>query len=150
MKIKNLILCSVMGLVLTSCATKQSAISQLEDFSTELRDNSRYYGAEDWQKAGKKFVKIRKNVSKHEFDYTAEEKARIGRLEGECARYMAKGAKEGFFDKLRNQGYPRRHPGDVNQLLILKITINDEETNVCMQHDAAECVDSVGTVRQRH
>ena len=104
MKIKNLILCSVVGLVLTSCATKQSAIGQLEDFATELRDHSRYYGAEDWQKAGKKFVKIRKNVSKHEFDYTAEEKARIGRLEGDCARYMAKGAKEGFFDKLQNIG----------------------------------------------
>ena len=104
MKIKNLILCSVMGLVLTSCATKQSAISQLEDFTYELRDNSRNYDVEDWQKAGKKFLKIRKNVSKHEFDYTAEEKTRIGRLEGECARYMAKGAKEGFFDKLQNIG----------------------------------------------
>ena len=104
MKIKNLILCSVMGLVLSSCATKQSAISQLEDFTYELRDNSRNYDVEDWQKAGKKFLKIRKNVSKHEFDYTAEEKARIGRLEGECARYMAKGAKEGFFDKLQNIG----------------------------------------------
>ena len=104
MKIKNLILCSMMGVVLMSCATKQSAISQLEDFTYELRDNSRYYIAEDWQKAGKKFVKIRMNISKHEFDYTAEEKAKIGRLEGDCARYMAKGARDGFFDKLQNIG----------------------------------------------
>ena len=58
----------------------------------------------DWEKAGKKFVKIRKNVSKHEFDYTAEEKAKVGKLEGECARYMTKGAKEGVFDKLKNIG----------------------------------------------
>ena len=104
MKIKNLILCSMMGVVLMSCATKQSAISQLEDFTYELRDNSRYYDVEQWQKAGKKFVKIRKNISKHEFDYTAEEKAKIGRLEGDCARYMAKGARDGFFDKLQNIG----------------------------------------------
>lgn len=104
MKIKKLMLCCVAGLLLTSCATKQSAINQLENFSYELRDHSRNYGAEDWQKAGEKFVKIRKNVSKHEFDYTAEEKAKIGRLEGDCARYMARGAKEGFFDKLQNFG----------------------------------------------
>jgi hypothetical protein len=43
-------------------------------------------------------------VSKYEFDYTAEEKAKVGKLEGECARYMARGAKEGFFDKLKNIG----------------------------------------------
>ena len=104
MKIKNLILCGVVGLLLTSCATKDSAITQLEDFTYELRDNSRNYDVEDWQKAGKKFLKIRKNVSKHEFDYTAEEKAKIGRLEGDCARYRTKGAKEGFFDKLQNIG----------------------------------------------
>lgn len=102
MKIKNLILCGVVGVMLTSCATKENAITQLEDFSYELRDNSRNYDVEDWQKAGKKFLKIRKSVSKHEFDYTAEEKAKIGRLEGDCARYMAKGAKEGFFDKVQN------------------------------------------------
>ncbi len=104
MKIRNLILCSVMGVMLASCATKQSAITQLEEFTYELRDNSRNYDVDDWQKAGKRFLKIRKDVSKHEFDYTAEEKAKIGRLEGDCARYMAKGAKDGFFDKLQNIG----------------------------------------------
>ena len=89
---------------LASCSTKQSAISQLEDFSYELRDHSRYYDTKDWEKAGKRFVNIREKISKHEFDYTAEEKAKIGRLEGECAKYMAKGAKEGVFDKLKNIG----------------------------------------------
>ena len=104
MRVKRLIVCGVLGLVLMSCSTKQSAISQLEDFSYELRDHSRYYDAEDWEKAGKKFVKIRERISKHEFDYTAEEKARIGKLEGQCASYMVKGAKDGFFDKLMNIG----------------------------------------------
>ena len=104
MKTKKLIICCLMALVLASCSTKQRAIDQLESFSTELRDHSRYYDVKDWEKAGKKFVKIRKSVSKHEFDYTAEEKAKIGKLEGECARYMARGAKEGVFDKLKNIG----------------------------------------------
>ena len=94
----------MMGLMLVSCSTKQSAIEQLENFSKELRDNSRHYDADDWEKAGKKFVKIRKQVSKHEFDYTAEEKAKIGKLEGQHATYMAKGATEGFFDKVKNIG----------------------------------------------
>lgn len=105
MKIKHLILCGAMGLMMVSCSTtKQSAINQLEDFSYELRDHSRYYNVDDWEKAGKKFVSIRDKICKHEFDYTPEEKTKIGRLEGDCAKYMAKGAKEGVFDKLKNIG----------------------------------------------
>ena len=102
MNIKNLILCGALGLVMMSCSTKQNAINQLEDFSYELRDHSRYYDADEWEKAGKKFVNIRKKISKHEFDYTPEEKAKIGRLEGDCAKYMAKGAKDGVFDKIKS------------------------------------------------
>ena len=57
MNIKNLILCGALGLAMVSCSTKQNAINQLEDFSYELRDHSRYYDADEWEKAGKKFVK---------------------------------------------------------------------------------------------
>ena len=104
MKIRNLILCGALVLVMTACSTKQSAINQLENFSYELRDNSRNYDADDWEKAGKKFVKIREKIHKHEFDYTAAEKSKIGRLESDCVKYMARGAKDGVFDKLKNIG----------------------------------------------
>ena len=104
MKIRNLILCGVMVLTMTACSTKQSAINQLENFSYELRDNSRNYDTDDWERAGKKFVKIREKINKHEFDYTAAEKSKIGRLEADCVKYMAKGAKDGVFDKLKNIG----------------------------------------------
>ena len=104
MKIRNYILCGAMILAMTACSTKQSAINQLEDFSYELRDNSRNYDADDWERAGKKFVKIREKINKHEFDYTASEKSKIGRLEANCVKYMAKGAKDGVFDKLKNIG----------------------------------------------
>ena len=104
MKIRNIILFGAMMLIFTACATKQSAISQLEDFSYELRDHSRDYDIDDWERAGKKFVKIRKKINKHEFDYTEAEKTKIGRLEANCVRYMAKGAKDGVFDKLKNIG----------------------------------------------
>ena len=62
MKIRTLILCGAMALVMASCSTKQSAISQLEDLSYELRDHSRYYNTNDWEKAGKKFVNIREKT----------------------------------------------------------------------------------------
>lgn len=88
-------------MLFASCSTKQTAINQLESFSTELRDHSRYYDIQDWEKAGKKFVDITKKVRKYELDYTPEEKARIGKLEGECAGYMARGAKDNVTDRLR-------------------------------------------------
>jgi hypothetical protein len=90
-----------MVLLLASCSAKQTAINQLEKFSIELRDHSRYYDVQDWEKAGQKFVKITKKVKKYETEYTAEEKSRIGRLEGECAGYMARGAKDNVTDRLR-------------------------------------------------
>ena len=100
MKTIKLIICGVMVLMLASCSTKQSAINQLESFSTELRDHSRYYDVQDWEKAGKKFVDVTKKVKKYQMDYTPEELARIGKLEGECAGYMARGAKENITDRL--------------------------------------------------
>ena len=99
-KISLFIACGVMALMLTSCSTKQSAINQLESFSTELRDHSRYYDVQDWERAGKKFVDVTKKVKKYQMDYTPEELARIGKLEGECAGYMARGAKENITDRL--------------------------------------------------
>ncbi len=101
MKTIKLIFSCVMVLLLASCSAKQTAINQLEKFSIELRDHSRYYDVQDWEKAGQKFVKITKKVKKYETEYTAEEKSRIGRLEGECAGYMARGAKDNVTDRLR-------------------------------------------------
>ena len=89
---------------LSSCNTKQHAINRLEKFSVELRDHSAQYSVNEWKKAGEKFVDIRKDISKHELDYTPDEKTKIGKLEGKCAGYMAKGMKEGVFDKLKAFG----------------------------------------------
>ena len=99
-KINFMIACGVLALMLTSCSTKQSAINQLENFSYELRNHCRYYDVQDWENAGKKFVKLTKTVKKYELKYTPEELARIGRLEGECAGYMARGAKNNITDRL--------------------------------------------------
>ena len=99
----------VAAIAVSSCATRESAINDLQNFSYELRDNSQYYTAKKWRKAVNKwkkavnkFGKIRKNISR--FDYTAAERQRIGKLEGDCARYMVKGAKEGVVDKVLGAG----------------------------------------------
>lgn len=83
-------------LTFTSCSTKMSAIRQMEDLSTDLRDNSAYYNANDWKEAGEKFIAIRKKMSK--YDYTPAERRQIGELEGQCAKYMVTGLKDGVLN----------------------------------------------------
>ena len=99
----------VLGLVLivamlsvSSCATRESAINDLENFSYELRDNSQYYTAKKWRRAIDKFGRIRREISRH--DYTVAERQRIGRLEGDCARYMVRGAKDGVVNSVFGLG----------------------------------------------
>jgi len=107
MKTRNFFMAATFCLCLStlcSCSTKQHAINQLENFSYELRDNSAYYTVDEWGRAADKFVKIRRNISKHELEYTSEEKKKIGVLEGRCAGYMGKGVKEGVFDKIKGFG----------------------------------------------
>lgn len=87
----NVIIATLMMFMISSCATKQSAVNRLEKFSYELRDNGEYYSVGDWKKAADEFIKIRRDIQKH--DYTQEERQRIGELEGQCAGYVAKGIK---------------------------------------------------------
>ncbi len=89
-------------LSVSSCATRESAINDLEKFSYELRDNSQYYTAKQWRRAVDKFGNIRREISRH--DYTVAERQRIGRLEGDCARYMVRGAKEGVMNSVFGLG----------------------------------------------
>ncbi len=86
----TLLIVAIMALI-SSCTTKQSAISQLEKFSCELRDNGRYYNIRDWEKAAEEFSNIRKKIKK--YDYTSAERHRIGELEGQCAGYVYEGVK---------------------------------------------------------
>ena len=84
----------------SSCSTKQSAISRLERFSYELRDNGEFYSFKDWEKAADEFTSIRKKINKHYTDYSADEKERIGKLQGEAANYVAKGAKSSLISNV--------------------------------------------------
>lgn len=77
--------------VITSCTTKQGAINKLERFSYELRDNGRYYSFRDWENAAERFSDIRKSLNK--YNYTGEQRHRIGELQGKCAGYVYEGLK---------------------------------------------------------
>ena len=104
-KVKKMVLglaLIVAMLSVSSCATRESAINDLENFSYELRDNSQYYTAKKWRRAIDKFGCIRREISRH--DYTVAERQRIGRLEGDCARYMVRGAKDGVVNSVFGLG----------------------------------------------
>ena len=92
----------VATLSVSSCATRESAVNDLEKFSYELRDNRQYYTAKKWRKAVNKFGRIRREIARH--DYTVAERQRIGRLEGDCARYMVRGAKNGVVNSVFGLG----------------------------------------------
>ena len=79
--------------MLSSCSTKQSAIRHLQNLSYDLRDNSSYYTIRDWENAAERFGDIRKKMTK--FQYTPTERRQIGEIEGQCARYMVQGIKNG-------------------------------------------------------
>ena len=102
MKGKIVVLAVLAVLMLGSCSMKQSAINQLERYSYELRDNAQYYTVKDWQNAVDDFKTIRKRIARHEQDYTPQEKQYIGELEGQCAKYMAQGAKQRLVNGVRN------------------------------------------------
>ena len=104
-KVKKMVLglALIMAMLsVSSCATRESAINDLEIFSYELRDNSQYYTAKKWRRAIDKFGRIRREISRH--DYTVAERQRIGRLEGDCARYMVRGAKDGVVNSVFGLG----------------------------------------------
>lgn len=105
MKMKNMLAglaLFVAALSAGSCATRESAVNDLQNFSYELRDNSQYYTARKWKKAVKKFGRIRREIARH--DYTVAERQRIGKLEGDCARYMVRGVKDGVGDQVLGIG----------------------------------------------
>ena len=87
---------------MSSCTTRMGAINQLQNLAYDLRDNGQYYTVKDWKDAGEKFTNIRKKMAK--FDYTPAERRQIGELEGQCARYMAQGIKNGAINGVMSIG----------------------------------------------
>ena len=80
-------------MIFCSCATKMHPIHQLQALSDDLQKNAAYYNPQDWKDAALKFQDIRHDIGKYR--YTPDERRQIGELEGQCARYMVEGVKNG-------------------------------------------------------
>lgn len=90
---------SAAAFILCSCTSpRYTAVNQLRNLSEDLAKNYSYYDAQDWAKAKQKYEKISDKMK--QYDYTPEERAEIGELQGTVVAYFAKGAVEGVIDKV--------------------------------------------------
>lgn len=89
MKKLLLISLSALALLLSSCSTKTSAISDLRSLTNDIRTYGSEYTIRDWTKVKNEFEKIQGRIQK--YDYTPAERAEIGELKGQCVKYFAQG-----------------------------------------------------------
>lgn len=80
------------AVLLTSCQTKQSAISDLRTLSQDIKINGDSYSINDWAKVGQRYYDVNKKITKHAGDYTDKEMAEIADLNGQCVRSFTQGA----------------------------------------------------------
>ena len=81
----------LLSLALTSCATgKRAAINDLRNLTEHVVEDGYTYSFEDWKKAGEKYVKIQKKLSRYEL--TAYESKEVGDLTGQCLKGFASGS----------------------------------------------------------
>lgn len=86
-------------LALTSCkSSKQAAMNDLQELTSEIKVNATEYDFKEWRKVKNRYIKIEKKLAKHE--YTAEENEEIGKMKGECLGYFAKGVLTRSSDKV--------------------------------------------------
>lgn len=72
---------------LSSCDKKQEAISNLEAFTDDITENAQTYTPEQWDEVEAEFEGIIQELDQYE--YTAEEQRKIGRLKARCVKAMS-------------------------------------------------------------
>ena len=77
------------AMMMTSCSTKTSAISNLRSLTYDIRDNGSTYTVQDWMDVKDRYSKINDKISS--YDLTTEEKEEVSNLKGQCVGYFAKG-----------------------------------------------------------
>lgn len=100
MKKKIILGIIVLGACLSSCSTKNTAVSDLRSLSQEIATNGAEYTADEWKEVKKKYDDINAKLDKYE--YTAEENVEIGRLKGQCVASFAKGVATNVKGKVVN------------------------------------------------
>lgn len=104
-KIISISACAML-LLLASCSTPQRAVNQLQNLTTDVKMNSVDYTIKDWKKCVKDYENINYKIEKYALkgEYTTAQMNEIGKLQGECAAEMAKGAGGSLLNKAVNFG----------------------------------------------
>ena len=100
MKIRNIIVATLLALSVASCSTKQTPIDCLTQLSEQLDKSDAKYSEEEWVALGSELEEIEEEVQKNK--YTEEELQEINRLKGKCLGKLAKKAANDFADELGN------------------------------------------------
>ena len=102
MKIRNIIVATLLALSVASCSTKQTPIDRLTQLSEQLDKSDAKYSEEEWVVLGTELEEIEEEVQKNKSQYTEEELQEINRLKGKCLGKLAKKAANDFADELGN------------------------------------------------
>lgn len=91
-QIALLIVVFVFCSVTFSCSSlgKQDPLQQLEELTEDIRLHHQEYTTADWKNAYARYEQIAAEMESYQ--YTKEEAARIGEMEGECVGYFMKSA----------------------------------------------------------
>lgn len=97
--------CTILGVMamvvmMQSCATKEKALSQLRELSSEIQYNGVDYTVNDWQNVAEKYWKLNKKVAKYKL--TAEESREVGELNGKCLGYFVSGVGANVLGRVGN------------------------------------------------
>ena len=90
MKIRHIIVATLLALSVASCSTKQTPIDRLTQLSEQLDKSDAKYSEEEWVALGTELEEIEEEVQE------------INRLKGKCLGKLAKKAANDFADELGN------------------------------------------------
>lgn len=89
----NLVKALLIGMLLitfNSCENKNTPIKELDELSTDLKNNGDHYTEEDWISVTEELNNIETELEQYSHEYTDEELKEIGHLKGVCAAYLFK------------------------------------------------------------
>ncbi|MCQ2189711.1 MAG: hypothetical protein MJZ00_07360 [Paludibacteraceae bacterium] len=103
MKIKNIIIATLLTLFAFSCSSpKPTPAERLTEMSEYLDKSDTKYSEEEWEVLGLEIEEIEDEIQKNKDKYSAEELAEINRLKGKCLAKMAKKAVNDFAGEFGN------------------------------------------------
>ena len=103
MKIKNIIIATLLALFAFSCSSpKPTPTDRLKEMSEYLDKSETKYSEEEWEVLGLEIEEIEDEIQKNKDKYTDEEIQEINRLKGKCLAKMAKKAVNDFAGEFGN------------------------------------------------